>query len=45
LNLALKIVADQGAKLGLARSTLHERLDAMLDDVDFPSSPIKGLRS
>lgn len=42
LNLALKTVADQGAKLGLARQTLHERLDAVLDDVDFPSNSTKG---
>jgi len=45
LNLALKSVADQGAKLGLARKALHDRLDAVLNDNDFPSNSSKGSRS
>ena len=45
LDQALEAVAARAEKLGLARETLHERLDALLDAVDFPSNSTQGHKS
>ena len=45
LDQAIESVAARAEKLGLARETLHERLDALLDAVDFPSNSTQGHKS